>query len=98
MYSFETRTGRVSIDHSRCDGCKTLACVKACSLYGAGILRVEKGKPVLSVSLDEAKRRDNECLACEMDCHFHGQRAIVISLPIEGLSELRRTDHGHSAE
>ena len=98
MYCFETRTGTVCMDHNKCAGCRTLACVTACSLYGAGILRVDKGKPVLTVPLEEAKRRDTECLACEIDCHLHGQQAIVIDLPIVGLTESRRAEHGHTAE
>ncbi|MBI5956474.1 MAG: hypothetical protein HY871_05680 [Chloroflexi bacterium] len=97
MYSFEARTGRVSIDHEKCLGCMTFACAKACSLYGSGILRVEKGKPVLNIPLEEAKRRCIECLACEIDCSLQGQQAITISLPIAGLAEYRRAVYGHSA-
>ncbi|MBM4429329.1 MAG: hypothetical protein FJ026_03150 [Chloroflexi bacterium] len=98
MYSFETRTGSISIDHIKCESCKSLACVKACSLYGAGILKVERGKPVLNVTAEEAKRRDTECLACELDCHFRGQQAIVISMPVAGLEEYRRVNRGHTAD
>ena len=97
MYTFEFRTGRVSIDHAKCDGCTSFACVKACSLYGSGILAMEKGTPVLAIPAEDAKRRCTECLACEMSCHLHGQDAITISLPIAGLDEYRRTVHVHSA-
>ena len=97
MYTFEFRTGQVSIDHAKCDGCTTFACARACSLYGSGILRIEKGRPVLAVSPGEAKRRCTECLACEISCHFHGRQAITISLPIAGLEEHRRAVHGHIA-
>jgi len=96
-YSFEARTGRVSIDQGKCDGCTTFACVKACSLYGSGILRVEGGKPVLAIPREETKRRCIECLACEIDCYFQGKQAITISLPIAGLEEFRRAVHGHPA-
>lgn len=105
IYTFESRTGRVSIDHGKCDGCTSFACVKACSLYGSGILRVEGSKPVLPVLADrpggippeETTRRCTECLACEIDCYFQGQQAITITLPIAGLEEFRRAVHGHPA-
>jgi len=98
MYTFEFRTGKVSIDHAKCGGCTSFACVEACSLYGSGILTIENGKPVLAISPQEAKRRCTECLACEIGCYLHGQQAITISLPLAGLEEFRRTVHGHSAE
>lgn len=98
MLSLKTRTGSISIDHNKCEGCKSLACVKACSLFGAGILKVERGKPVLNVSAEEARRRDTECLACELECYLRGQQAIVISMPVSGLDEYRRGNHGHPAD
>lgn len=97
MYKFEFRTGKVSIDHGKCTNCTTYACVKACSLYGSGILRVEEGKPVLAIGADEAKRLCIECLACEHDCLFEGQKAITIVLPIPGLDELRRGERGDTS-
>lgn len=87
MYEFEFRTGKVSIDYAKCDGCTSFACVKACSLYGRNILRVQGGKPVLSVSPEEARRLCIECLACEQECRLWGQEALRIALPIEGLEE-----------
>ena len=97
MYEFEFRTGKVSIDHGKCTNCTTYACVKACSLYGTGILRVKEGKPVLAIASDEAKRLCIECLACEHDCLFEGQKAITIVLPIPGLDEVRRGERGDTA-
>jgi len=84
MYEFEFRTGKVSIDYEKCDGCTSFACVKACSLYGRNILRVQGGKPVLSVSPEEAKRLCIECLACEEECRLRGQGALKIALPVIG--------------
>ena len=81
MYEFEFRTGKVSIDYGKCDGCTSFACVKACSLYGRNILRVQGGKPVLSVSHEEARRLCIECLACEQECYSKGQQALTIVLP-----------------
>jgi hypothetical protein len=97
MYEFEFRTGKVSIDHGKCTNCATYACVKACSLYGSGILRVQQGKPLLAIEVDEAKRLCMECLACEHDCLFEGQKAITIVLPILGLDALRRREHGNTS-
>ena len=94
MYCFETRTGQICFDHSKCDGCKTHACVGACQRFGADILKLEGGLPVLSVAPDVARRRDTECLGCEAECLLRGQQAITISLPIPGLQEFR-SRHGN---
>jgi hypothetical protein len=96
MYCFNTRTGQICIDHAKCSGCKTIACVDACQQYGVGILETKDGKPVLNVPFEEGRRRDTECLACEQECELHGQQAIVISLPVTGLEEYRKR-HGHTA-
>jgi len=80
-------TGRLSIDHSRCSGCRSKGCVDACA---AKILKLEAGKPILAVSEEEARRgKCTECLACEIYCTFHEQKAMVIELPIPGLKEYR---------
>ncbi len=86
-YIFETLTGRLSIDHEKCAACKTKGCVEACT---AKILKVEDGKPVLAVPVEDVRRgKCTECLACEIFCTFHEQNAIVIHLPIPGLREYR---------
>lgn len=86
-YAFETMTGRLAVDHSKCPGCRTKGCVEACA---PRILKLEEGKPVLAVSEEDAKRgKCTECLACEIFCAFHEQNAIVIHLPIPGLKEYR---------
>ena len=87
-YAFETMTGRLSIDHSRCSGCRSKGCVEACT---AKILKLEAGKPILAVPGEEARRgKCTECLACEIFCTFHEQKAMVIELPIPGLKEYRK--------
>lgn len=96
-YCFETRTGQVCFDHAKCDGCDSQACVEACRRVGANILVAEEGLPVLSVARDEARRRDTECLACELACSLRGKQAISILLPIEGLEEFRNL-HGNPTE
>ncbi len=86
-YVFETVTGRILIDHLKCADCQTKGCVPACT---PKILKVEDGKPMLAVSVDDAKKgKCTECLACEIFCKFQEQDAIVVHLPIPGLKEYR---------
>jgi succinyl-CoA synthetase beta subunit len=86
-YSFETMTGRIFLDHQKCENCRTKGCIEACR---AQILKLEEGKPVLSIPLVEAKKgKCTECLACEIFCKFHEQDAVTIYLPIPGLKEYR---------
>lgn len=87
---FETRTGKVVIDYDRCNNCLSFACVKACSLYGRGLFRIEEGRLALKISDEEARRQCIECLACENDCHHDGNGALRIDLPLLGLEEYRR--------
>ena len=90
LYEFEEQTIKVLIDDSLCPECETKACVKACSLYSRGILKIEDGKPRLAVQPADAKRLGTECLACEYECWFRGRGAIRIEVPIKGLEEYRR--------
>jgi len=86
-YVFETLTGRLSIDHGKCPACRTRGCIEACA---AKVLKLEDEKPGLAIPADDARRgKCTECLACEIFCAFHEQRAIVIHLPIPGLKEYR---------
>ena len=93
-YCFETRTGEICVDHDRCDACDSQSCVEACRRVGADILEIKGRHPVLKVDRSEARRRDTECLACEVACRLRGQQAITITLPIEGLEEYR-SRYGH---
>ena len=86
-YSFKTVTGEIHIDHEKCGRCATKGCVEACS---PGILKLEKEKPVLAISREEAEKgKCTECLACEIFCTYHEQDAVFIRLPIPGLKEYR---------
>jgi succinyl-CoA synthetase beta subunit len=86
-YVFETLTGRIAINHRKCDACRTKGCVEACA---PKVLKLKEGKPALAIPAEEAKRgKCTECLACEIFCTFHEQEAIVIHLPIPGLKEYR---------
>jgi succinyl-CoA synthetase beta subunit len=80
-YAF--RTGRVLVDDKRCEGCESLACVKACSMYGGYLFRVDAGKMVLGIPEDTVPRACNECLSCEYECRTRGQGALRLELPVE---------------
>jgi len=84
-YSFDTMTGKLFIDHKKCKTCMDKPCVDSCP---AKILKFDNEKLILSITPQEAKKgRCTECLACELACQFHGNRAIMIDLPIPGLDE-----------
>ncbi len=80
---FKTRTATITID---LDGCIApecgFACVKACRLYGRGVLKIENGKPAMAMTLEEAYRVDNECLACEIHCMWFGSGVIKVDVPL----------------
>ena len=81
---FRTRTGEVVID---LEGCVApdcgFACVKACRLYGRGVLKIENGRPALAVPEEVAVRLDNECLACEIHCSWYGSGVVEVKIPLE---------------
>jgi succinyl-CoA synthetase beta subunit len=83
-YSFETVTGgTVTFDHARCRDCQSKICIETCVPQ---ILSLENDVPVLNIDRDKAKRGGCiECLACEVECHFLGNRGGRINLPIAGL-------------
>jgi succinyl-CoA synthetase beta subunit len=89
-YVFDTLTGRIVIDQSKCISCGTKGCVDACA---PEILKLVDGRPVLAVTEEEAKKgKCTECLACEIFCRFHEQDSIHILLPIPGLKEYRNRE------
>ena len=90
MLQFDERTIRVVIDDSKCPQCKTKACIKACSLYDRGILKLKSGRPAV-LDIEEAKRIGTDCLGCEYECQHRGLKAINISVPISGLDEYRKS-------
>ena len=85
-YTFPTVTnGKVTFDHAACSTCETKICIETCV---PGILKLENEVPVLNISEDEAaKGKCIECLACEIECWFDGNRGGRIELPIPGLEE-----------
>jgi len=84
-YSFKTLTGTVIFDHARCAACESKICIQACS---PKILKLENDKPILAISEDDAQKgKCTECLACELECEFHGNKGVYVDLPIPGLKE-----------
>ncbi len=84
-YTFASRTGSITFDHDLCANCETKECVKVCPPQ---ILSVENGWPVLNIAREEAQRgKCTECLACEVECWFHGAGGAMIDLPITGIDE-----------
>ena len=89
IYEFPFTTGKVAIDYQKCKDCENYACVKACSLFGRSILRVEDGKPVLTS--EDANKRCIEDLACELYCQTYGNEGLKITLDTFGIDEYRHT-------
>jgi len=83
-YSFATVTGgEVILDHGACQDCDSMICIETCV---PGILELQYGVPVLNITPEEAQKGGcNECLACEIECTFEGNRGGYVSLPIAGL-------------
>ncbi|MBX3064829.1 MAG: acetate--CoA ligase family protein [Anaerolineae bacterium] len=83
-YTFETITGgTITYDYAVCRTCETKACIDSCD---PKILSLDGDVPKLNITREEAKRGGcTECLACEVECHFRGNRGGRITLPITGL-------------
>ena len=90
---FEERTIKIIIDEEMCEGCQTHACVEACKIFDRGVLVLVDGKPGVTLSPEDLKRRGTECLACEHACRLRGNGAIRIEVPMPGLDEYRKK-HG----
>ncbi len=89
IYEFPFRTGKVVIDYAKCQSCENYACVKACSLFGTNLFRIQDDRPVLIMSLEETKRRCIEDLTCELYCQAYGNKGLKIVLDMFGLEEYR---------
>jgi len=90
IYEFAFRTGRIAIDYDRCSTCRSFACVKACSLFGANIFRIENGRPALIGDAVDTGKRCIEDLGCERSCETYGNNGLKISLDSLGLEEYRQ--------
>jgi succinyl-CoA synthetase beta subunit len=83
-YQFETVSGgTVLLDHAACRHCETHICIETCV---PEILVLKDGLPVLNISAEEARKGGCiECLACQVECYFGGNRGGYVDLPIPGL-------------
>ena len=83
-YTFETVTGgTVTLDHALCVECESKVCIETCVPQ---ILTLENGVPVLTIDREQTKKGGCiECLACEVECYFAGNKGGTIELPIAGL-------------
>jgi succinyl-CoA synthetase beta subunit len=86
-YTFETVTGgTVTLDHARCRECESKVCIETCA---PKILSLEGEVPVLNITHEEAKKGGCvECLACQVECYFVGNKGGFVELPIAGLDAL----------
>lgn len=84
-YQFETMTGQVQFDHDLCARCENKVCIVDC--VPQILMLNDEGLPVLNITPEEAKKgKCTECLACEVECFFHGNKGGYIDLPIPGLA------------
>jgi succinyl-CoA synthetase beta subunit len=83
-YSFDTVTGgKVILDHAACRECTSKICIETCV---PSILSLKDGVPVLNISEEQARKGGcTECLACEVECFFKGNRGGQVLLPIPDL-------------
>jgi len=95
-YTFGTVTGgTVTLDHAACLECDSKICVRTCA---ARILELKDGVPVLNIPPEKAQQgKCSECLACEVECYFLGQRGGRIHLPIQGLEAYRSAKNNFPA-
>lgn len=85
-YDFETVTGgQVIFDHALCRECESKICIERCV---PEILQLEDEVPVLVISEEEARKGGcTECLACQIECYFDGNKGGFVELPIPGLDD-----------
>ncbi|NIM92612.1 MAG: succinyl-CoA synthetase subunit beta [Anaerolineales bacterium] len=83
-YTFKTVTdGTVILDHNACRACESKICIETCV---PKILSLEDDVPVINIPLEKAEKGGCiECLACDIECFFEGNRGGFVILPIPGL-------------
>jgi succinyl-CoA synthetase beta subunit len=94
-YSFETVTGgRVEFDHALCRECKTKICIERCV---PGILQLEGEVPTLAISNEQARQGGcTECLACQIECYYEGNKGGFIELPMPDLNGYAQALNGEA--
>ncbi len=84
------KTGKIKINDDKCKDCKGCPCVKACSLFGKNLFKIQDGKPALIGDIKEFQRACLECLSCELMCQNYGNKGLKIELDMFGLDKYRR--------
>ncbi|MFQ5576114.1 MAG: ATP-grasp domain-containing protein [Anaerolineae bacterium] len=89
-YTFRTVSGGiVTFDHAACLTCDTKICIETCVPQ---ILSLQNNAPVLNISPEQAQKGGCiECLACDVECYFEGNKGGRVDLPIPGLEAVRST-------
>jgi hypothetical protein len=88
MHEFQEQTIKIIVDESKCKDCASKACIAACKTYARGMLVLKD--EIFPVVEGDPKRLGTECLACEYECWFRGNKAIRIEAPTPGLEEYRK--------
>jgi len=80
-WSLAIERGRVWIDLSACDSGATALIMR----NSLGLFAESKGRPVLAVSEAEAKDKDSEFIALEVECARAGRPIVFVDMPLKGL-------------
>lgn len=85
-YSFDTITGgSVTFDYALCRDCESKICIERCV---PKILKLERDVPILAILQEDARKGGcTECLACQIECYFDGNKGGYVDLPIPGLDD-----------
>lgn len=85
-YIIDTNTGRMIIDHAKCEQCRSKICISSCPI---SILKDDQeGHAVLAIEAEKVwKGACIECLACEFFCWSQAMNAIDFQLKALELSD-----------
>ena len=90
ILEFETMAGAIiRFDLTKCDECKSKACIEADHLPFLGpVLELKEGRPSLMWTKDEIKKgKCTDCVACELTCQAYGNGGVTITYEIPKLEE-----------
>lgn len=85
--------GTVWIDAENCDDEATMLILR----NSFGLLTDDHGKPALAIDPEEAKSKDSEFIALEIECLMAGRPVVFVDLPIPGLDEAPVLEHAGGA-
>ena len=90
ILEFTTMAGAtVCFDLTKCDECRTKACIEADHLPFLGpVLELRDGRPALMWDKAEIKRgKCTDCVACELACQSSGNGGVTITYAMPKLDE-----------